>query len=226
MERIINGELLDIIPHASGFLFAEKSDSGEDARVGFFSYEQSKREAFPITAKTYLTYKFGERYKKIADTVGDFINCTAAPLGKGGTIVMFEGGEIYIFDPKGNKTWSGTVNYADKALQDFTVDGKDVWCTVPECNAIVCYAPIEGRVTMRIGGAGSSAFSQPFGISKSGDIIYVCNKGNNTVRTVNISNYAVKDHRTFKEEVQKYFSIGDEEYAVLRSGIYVMDEDD
>lgn len=226
MERIISSELLDIVPHASGFLFAEKSATGGEAKVGFFSYEQAKKEIFPITAKTYLTHKFGEKYRKIIDTIGDFISCSAAPLGKGGTIVMFEEGEIYIFDPKGNKSWNGTVSYMDKAVYDFAVDGKEVWCTVPECNAIVCYAPIEGRVTMRIGGVSTSAFANPKGISKNGDMIYVCNDETNSVRTVNISNYAVKDYRSFKEPIQKYFRIADMEYAVLDSGVYLMDEDD
>lgn len=226
MERIISSELLDIVPHASGFLFAEKSVTGGEAKVGFFSYEQAKKEIFPITAKTYLTHKFGEKYRKIIDVIGDFISCSAAPLGKGGTIVMFEEGEIYIFDPKGNKSWSGTISYMDKAVHDFAVDGKEVWCTVPECNAIVCYAPTEGRVTMRIGGVHTSAFSTPRGISKCADVIFVCNDETNSVRTVNISNYAVKDHRSFKESVKKYFKIADTEYAVLSSGVYIMDEDD
>lgn len=226
VQRIISSELLDIIPHASGFLFAEKSVSGGEAKVGFFSYEQAKREVFPITAKTYLTHKFGEKYRKIIDTVGDFINCSASPLGKGGTIVLFDEGEIYIFDPKGVKTWSGNITYADKPIYGFAVDGKEVWCTVPECNAIVCYSPTEGRVTMRIGGVNTAAFACPKGISKNGETIFVCNEETNTVRTVNISNYAVKDHRSFKESIKEYFKVADTEYVVLESGIYIMEEDD
>ena len=226
MERIISRELLDIIPHASGFLFAEKSEDSGEAKVGFFSYEQAKKEIFPVTAKTYLTHKFGEKYRKIVDTVGDFINCSASPLGKGGTIVLFGDGEIYIFDPKGNKTWSGNITYADKPISDFTVDGKEVWCTVPECNAIVCYSPTEGRVTMRIGGGNTSVFSNPCGISKNGDTIFVCNADTNTVRTVSNSTYLVNDYHSFKEPIEKYFKVADSEYAVLKSGIYLMEEDD
>ena len=139
---------------------------------------------------------------------------------------MFEGGEIYIFDPKGNKSWTGSISYADEPIYDFAVDGKEVWCTVPNCNAIVCYSPAESRVTMRIGGNNSAVFSDPKGISKTGDIIYVCNADTNTVRTVNVSDYSVKDYHTFKEPVKNYYKIADTEYAVLKSGVYIMDEDD
>ena len=223
MERIISNALLDILPHASGFLFAELSvDEKNREKVSFFSYEQDKAECFPITARTYLTHKFGEDYREIVDEIGDFVSCSAAPLGKNGIAVVYGTGQMYIFGAEGKPVWNGLVTYQNHPVRDLAVDGKDIWCAVPDCNAVICFAPAENRVTLRIGGASSPAFEEPVSVSESDGILYVCNRASKKVRTVRLSDYEVKDYKKFREPVHKFFKVDKAEYAVLDSGVYAL----
>lgn len=222
MERIIQSVVLDILPHATGFLFAEMSfDKKGRETVNFYSYEQEKRDCFPITARTYLTHKFGEDYRDVVDEIGgDFISCDAAPLGKNGTAVVFETGEMYIFGLDGQLVWRGSVVYRDCPVRDLAVDGKNIWCAVPDCNAVICYSPAESRVTMRIGGGESLAFDQPVGVTKHGDMLYVANRRGQKVRSIRLTDFEVQDLRKFREPVHKFFISGDCQYVVLDSGVY------
>jgi len=221
MDRIVSGEVLDVIPHAGGFIYAEKRvmDDGS-VRVAFFSYEQDKDETFPITTKTYLGHKFGTEFKVIAEHLGDFISCDAAIMANSGVIALYDTGEMHIFNSNGSPAWEGTLTYQDEPVRDLAVDGKNVWCAVPDRNAVICYSPSEGRVLLRIGGGTTSAFSFPVGITKYDDTLYVCNRNSYKVRTLTLENYSVKDYLVFKEPVHKYFRVHDHEYAELESGIY------
>ena len=223
LVRIISSVVLDILPHASGFLFAEMDfDERGEEKVSFFSYEQDKQDCFPITVKTYLTHKFGEGYRDVVDEIGDFLSCDAAPLGKNGTAVVFESGELFIFGAQGELVWKGIVTYQNKPIRDLAVDGKDIWCVVPERNAVICYSPAQNRVSLRIGGMDSGAFDEPVSISKSDELLYVSSRTAQKVRTVRLPDYEVADLRKFREPVHKYFKVGACEYAVLDSGIYEM----
>ena len=222
LERIIQSVVLDILPHATGFLFAEMSfDKKGRETVNFYSYEQEKRDCFPITARTYLTHKFGEDYRDVVDEIGgDFISCDAAPLGKNGTAVVFESGEMYIFGAGGKLVWHGSVVYRDCPVRDLAVDGKAIWCAVPDCNAVICYSPAESRVTLRIGGMDSAAFDQPVGVTIHDGMLYVANRHGKKVRTIRLSDLEVQDLRKFREPVHKFFISGQHQYAVLDSGVY------
>ena len=223
MVCIINSVVLDILPHASGFLFAEMSpDERGEEKVSFYSYEQDRRECFPITAKTYLTHKFGAYYRDVIDELGDFISCDAAPLSENGTVALYESGDMYIFGARGEPVWHGNVSYQHKPVRDLAVDGKNIWCVVPERNAVICYSPAEKRVTLRIGGKDSAAFEEPVSISKCGELLFVSSRKAKKVRTIRLPDYEVADLRKFREPVHKYFKIGACEYAVLDSGIYEM----
>lgn len=221
MERIIESVVLDILPHATGFLFAEMTlDPKGREKASFFSYEQEKKICFPITMRTYLTHKLGPDYREVVDEIGDFISCDAAPLGQNGTAVVYESGDMYIFGAGGKLVWQGSVQYHDCPVRDLAVDGKNIWCAVPDCNAVICYSPAEARVTLRIGGSGSAAFDQPVSVFKDGDMLYVANRRGRKVRTIRLSDLQVQDLRKFHEPVHKFFVSGGCSYVVLDSGIY------
>ena len=223
LKRIISGVLLDILPHASGFLYAEMSfDKTGNEKVSFFSYEQDRQDILPITTRVYLTHKFGDSYREIMDEVGDFLSCDAAPLGKNGTVVLFESGEMYIFASQGKLVWKGQVTYQEDPVRDLAVDGKDIWCAVPDGNAVICYSPAEKRVSLRIGGKESSAFEEPVSVSKFGDTLYVTSRRVQKVRSIHLPDYDVQDYRKFREPVHKFFRVEDREYVVLDSGVYVL----
>ena len=128
------------------------------------------------------------------------------------------------FDTDGTVAWSGELIYQDSPTKDIALDDTCFWSTVPEKNAIIRYSPVEKRVLLRIGGGSSTAFSEPVSITKIDNKLYICNKGNNKIRTIRLEDYAVKDYAVFNEPVYKFFKVGDKEYALLDSGIYCISD--
>lgn len=221
MTKILSAEILDIIPLEIGFIIATKESlpTGE-ATVATFVYDQEGARILPIKIGTYLEAKFGAEYKKIAMALGDYISCTSAILNSGGVITLYPTGEMTLFDVDGSVAWSGELNYQNSPARDISVDDTCIWSTVPEKNAIIRYSPVEKRVLLRIGGGASTAFDSPVSITQYENKLYICNEGNNKIRTIRLEDYAVKDYSTFNEPVFKYFRVGTKEYALLNSGIY------
>ncbi len=225
MTKILSAEILDIIPLEIGFIIATKETlpTGE-ATVAAFVYDQEGARILPIKIGTYLEAKFGAEYKKIASALGDYISCSAAILSSGGVTVLYSTGEMTLFDVDGSVAWSGTLDYQNSPARDISIDDACIWSTVPEKNAIIHYSPVEKRVLLRIGGGASTAFNIPVSITQYDDKLYICNQGNNKIRTIRLKDYAVKDYHTFDEPVFKYFRVGAKEYALLDSGIYWLND--
>ncbi len=223
MQRIINAQLLDVIPYQQGFLYSKKDymDSGS-IKVSFFFFNQVLNSSEPVVKKTYLQAKFGNAYQTIAEHLGDFINCDTSFFPNGAVAVLYKTGELYIFTATGNIAINCHLLYQDAAVQCPVVDDKCIWCVVPERNSIVNYSPNEQSVLLRIGGGKSNAFNCPVSVIKILDKLYICNKDSYKIRTIKLEDYSVKDYRTFNEPVYKYFQVYDKEYAVLDSGLYML----
>lgn len=221
MTKILSADILDILPLEIGFIIATREvlPTGE-VSVATFVYDQEGTRILPIKIGTYLQAKFGAEYKKIAAELGDYISCSSAVLKSGGVVSLYSTGELKLFDTDGTVAWSGELLYQNNPTRDIAVDGACFWSTVPDINAIIRYSPIEKRVLLRIGGGNSTAFSYPVSISKYDDKLYICNQGNNKIRTIRLEDYAVKDYAVFNEPVCRYFRVGSKEYALLSSGVY------
>ena len=225
MTKILSADILDIIPIEIGFIVATRDmlPTGEET-VATRVYDQEGDRILPIKIVTYLEAKFGAEYKSIATALGDYLTCSAAILKSGGVVSLYPTGELTLFDVDGSVAWSGQLLYQEKETRDIALDGTCFWSTVPDINAIIRYSPVEKRVLLRIGGGSSTAFNRPVAISKYDDKLYICNKGNNKIRTIRLEDYAVKDYAVFNEPVNKYFRVGSKEYVLLDSGIYRINE--
>lgn len=225
MTKILSADILDILPIELGFIIAtrETLPSGE-ATVASFVYDQEGARILPIKIGTYLECKFGPQYKTVASALGDYITCSAAVLKSGGVVALYPTGEMTFFDEKGSVVWSGELIYQNSPTKDIALDSSCFWSTVPDKNAIIRYSPVEKRVLLRIGGGSSTAFDMPVSITKIDDKLYICNQGNNKIRTIRLEDYAVKDYAVFNEPVYKYFKVGKYEYALLDSGIYCIND--
>lgn len=226
MTKILSADILDIIPLEIGFIVATRNPlpTGE-ASVATFVYDQEGARILPVKISTYLEAKFGSEYKTIATTLGDYISCSSAILKSGGVIALYASGENFLFDVDGSIAYAGDLIYQDNPARDIAVDGTCFWSTVPYRNAIIRYSPVEKRVLLRIGGGSSTAFNRPVSVAKYDDKLFICNEGNNKIRTIRLEDYAVKDYAVFNEPVCKYFRVGEKEYVLLSSGIYLMDKD-
>ena len=223
MDRIINCEMLDIIPHDEGFLFIEKETLADgNVRAKFVKYNQDRNELLPIPSRVYLEHKFGSSYREIVKSVGDFISCDCAQISNNGAVTLFENGDMTIFNADGSAAWSGMVTYQDEPVRSLAVEGKSIWCTVPNRNSIILYSPLDGRVLLRIGGGKSVAFANPVSVKKYDDKLYISNKDSCKIRTIRLDDYSVKDYLKFKEPVFDYFRTNGSEYVVLESGVYIV----
>ncbi len=226
MIKILSADILDIIPLEIGFIIAarETAPTGE-ATVATSVYDQEGDRILPIKIGTYLEAKYGAEYRTIASTLGDYLTCSAAILKSGGVVTLYPTGELSLFDVDGSVAWENKLLYQEKTTRDIALDGSCFWSAVPGINAIIRYSPVEKRVLLRIGGGSSTAFNRPVAISKYDDKLYICNEGNNKIRTIRLEDYAVKDYAVFNEPVYKYFRVGAKEYVLLGSGIYRINDD-
>ena len=221
MVKILSADILDILPIEIGFIILTKEISPQgDAVAAAFAYDQEGNQIHPIPISTYRECKFGPEYKVIASYLGDYISCSAIKLKSGGVTVLYPTGETAYFNDDGSLSSAGNLIYQGCPTRDITLDGECFWSTVPDKNAIIRYSPVENRVLLRIGGEQSSAFKCPTAILKIEDKLYICNEGNNKIRTIRLEDYAVKDYAVFNEPVHKFFRVGAKDYALLDSGIY------
>lgn len=221
MQLVLNTQPLDIFPFEQGFIYSKKDtlDNG-NIKVSFFYYDRELQSTTPVAKRDYLALKFGDSYREIVETVGDFITCSVSFFQNGALTVAYDTGDTYIFNQNGEMVLNCTVRYQDASAQSPAVDEKHIWFVVPERNAVVSYSPSEQRVLLRVGGGRSKAFNNPVSITKILDSLYICNADSCNIRVMKLQDYSVKDYKTFQEPVYKYFRVYDGEYALLESGLY------
>lgn len=225
--RIVKAQLLDVVPLEIGFIYAERAKlpNGQET-VAFYVYDQDGDRTLPVKIKMYLEAKFGLQYREIAKKLGNYIACDSVILKSNGVATLFDDGNMNIFDSDGSIAMQEKLVYQCCPIRSLALDGNCFWCVVPDRNSIVKFSPIEKRVLLRIGGGASVAFRRPISISKGDDSLFVCNEYNDTIRTINLNDYSVKDYMSFDEPLKKYFKVGFFEYVMLESGIYCIEEKD
>lgn len=223
MKKIADFQIVDMIPFSSGVIFSKKEPVGDDkCRISFLGLDIKKFRNAPVTRSVYLLNKFGNGYKRIVEEIGDYLNCDADAYNGNATVLVYPTGETGIFDFDGKTVWTGDLLYHGHPVQDVVSDGNQIWCTVPEQNAIISYSVAHKKFNMRIGGENSTAFSLPTAITKYGDELFVCNAGSYKIRTVNLQDFSVHDFRTFDEPVRRYLRSCGKEIVQLDSGIYML----
>lgn len=226
MKKILDFEkieIIDIIPFSCGILFPRKEILPDDkCKVTFYGFDMEKMRNAPVTRSVYMLNKFGSGYQRIVDEVGDYLNCDADSFSGNGTVIVYPTGETGVFDYGGKPIWAGDLLYHDCPVQDVASDGNQIWCTVPDQNAIISYSVAHKKFYMRIGGENSAAFSRPVSLSKYGNELFICNAGSYKIRTVNLKDYSVRDFRTFDEPVRRYVRTCGKEIVQLDSGVYIL----
>ncbi len=223
MKKIVDCDIIDIIPFSCGIIFSKMDMLGEGkCKVSFYGFDIKKMRNAPVTRSVYMLNKFGNGYKRIVDAVGDYLNCDADTFMGNGTVLVYPTGETGVFDYEGKNTWVGDLLYHDCPVQDVAADGNQIWCTIPDQNAIISYSIAHKKFYMRIGGENSTAFSIPTSIIKYCDELFVCNAGSYKIRTVNLKDYSVRDFRTFDEPVRRYLRSCGKEIVQLDSGVYIL----
>ena len=77
------------------------------------------------------------------------------------------------------------------------------------------------REELRIGG-NKSPFSRPEGLFVEGDGVMVSNAGSSKLIEVDLNSYSVFEYEEFEEPVHQYVKVGENRFAVLDSGLYLI----
>lgn len=225
MKQIADSMPLDIIPHPHGFItvVADGKDERGKLKIAFKFYDFHVGKITKATRNFYAEYKFGSAYKEIASQIKDYITCTVCQDQRDFINVVFPTGEIGIFDYMGTLIWTGDLSYHDSPVRGCAPDGNNLWCAVPDQNAIVRYSKKLQRVDFRIGGAQTTAIGRPMAISRYDDDLYVCCKLSTNIKKISLKDYVAEDYKKFEEPVLRYMRTYGHEVVVLSSGIYVLD---
>jgi hypothetical protein len=126
------------------------------------------------------------------------------------------------FNGSGILIWTGDLLYRGSPVRSTAVDGKFIWCAVPNHNSIIRYSPSLRKVDFRIGGTDSNTFSKPMAVFNYDNTLYISNKNSCSVNCVDLSTYVVSDYKHFEEPVLRFFKVDDSQVAVLSSGVYIL----
>lgn len=223
MIKIVSLDILDLIGFPSGILFVLKeSQNKASVKISFYSYDIASGSIATVTKNAYLLTKFGPAYAPIARQLGDYVSCDAVRLWNGNIFIIYSSGEIGIFDERGSLLKTGDLKYQGSPARDAANDNNHIWSVVPEKNLIVKYSLLQNRIVMRIGGNASATFSNPVSAAEYGGCLYICNSGICKIKRMKLSNFSVEDYKEFDEPVYKYIRIGEKEFVVLDSGVYLI----
>ncbi len=222
MRKLFEADILDIFPTDNGFFYLSKEimSGGREAGV-FHKYNQTEERISQSTASEYLEAKFGENSAEAAALLGDFITCKTAVMFDGALLVSYPDGTYKIIR-NGKMTDMDELTYLSSPACSPAINGRDVWFAVPDVNAVIHYSIEHGRVELRIGGPTTKAFCHPVDLKVYNNKLFICNEYSYKIRCIRLDNYTVSDYRTFSEEIRNYFRSGDSEYAVLKSGVYLI----
>lgn len=223
MLKIVSLEIIDLIAYSRGiqFVLKEPLEDGK-TKISFYSFDTDTKDIAKVTKNAYLMTKFGTAYSAVCDKLGDYIACDSVRLRDGKTFVIYASGEIGVFAEDGSLLYTGDLLYKDSPARDAAADGVYIWSVVPSDDLIVRYSVAQNRVVMRIGGDRSDTFARPVAIEEYDGKLYICNQKSCTVKTVDLSDYTVSEYKIFDEPVHKYLRVGENEFVILDSGVYML----
>lgn len=222
MRKLIEADLIDIFPTECGFIYLarETLSNGEPTGV-FHIYNQDEEKFYQTDVFEYIDEKFGPDGKNIASQLGDYATCKVTTLFDGSLFAVYPDGSFKIVRD-GRLTDVDELIYLGAPACCPVANGRDVWLAVPDVNAVINYSVEHSRVELRIGGPNTKAFTHPVDLKIYNNKLYICNEYSYKIRSISLGTYNVEDYRIFNEEIKSYFRSGEKEYAVLKSGIYLL----
>lgn len=223
MKKIVDSSVLDVVAFPSGFVFAKREESPEGTRAAFYCYNVVTRKMEAVRRSAYLQCKFGENFEKTVKLVGNFIFCDCVRMpNTGEVVVLTPDSKMFYISKDGELIWNEELCYRDAPVRGLAADDNCVWCAVPDKASVVRFSPSVKKVYIRVGGTETSTFSEPVGVIKYANGLYVSCGGMNKIRRIDFQTYSVRDYKVFDEPVYEFYKIHDKEFARLESGLYML----
>ncbi len=225
MKKLFSEKIYDILETEEGFIFVYRRPEIEDQVV--VSYKSVSLADGVVTNRTKADYefvKYGENYHRVKFQSGNFISNSCVKLENDRLFIVSDSGDAKIVQSDGAVEWQGTIKYKDCGPSAIANEGHTLWASFAEKNALIRFNLRTMREELRIGGSNDSSFASPTGmwIDESSGKLLVCNRDGKNILEVNTKTYTVTERAVFDEPVLRYLKIGNREFAVLDSGLYLL----
>jgi hypothetical protein len=224
MVKVSNREVIDVVRYADdkAIIVEKKPMVGElgKYKVSYFvlNFDSGNKEV--ITKNAYLLKKFGPNFQKIIDKIGNFVQCETQILPNRNVLVVFENGQVGLFDDNAELVRDGLLSYNDKPVCGIADGGETFWSCCREENCVIRYFSETVKVDIRIGSKDAETFANPHCVSSDNDFVYVC-CDNSRVRKIDKSNFTVTDVNKTYSDLQKYYKFGDFSIICTSDSAYI-----
>ena len=223
MQKLFNADILDIFFTDDGLVYASKEilENGKEA-ISFIAYDFEIDRFRKIPVSEYIDFKFSGYDYNISKNLIDFVTCKIRRLSPTENIAIYGDGKLKFFDNDGNITKTSVIEYNGNEAGYSEITENEIWAPIPNGNTVVNYSLIHNRIEMRIGSKNEKAFSKPTDVSIYDGCLYVCNAASFKINTVGLNSYSVNEYAIFNEPVYRYFRNGQDEFVLLKSGLFVL----
>ncbi len=222
MKEVFSGEVFEVMPLQNGIIFSYLKDFVNDDIVVAYKMLSFDTGRFTDVAKNmYLITKFGNNYKAALEFCDNYITVKSILLQGGKVFLLAPNGEAQLVDTDGMPIWTGNLCYRSSAPNDIILHNNALWVCYSEKNALLRFNLATMREELRIGG-NKSPFDKPRDLFLEGDTVMVSNQGSMKLTQINLNTYNVFDYETFEEPVYQYVKVGDNRFALLKSGLYLI----
>lgn len=222
MKKVFSGEVYEVLPISNGVIFSYCKDVIEENTVVAYKMITFDNGRFTDIAKNiYLLTKFGNNYKAVAAICDNYITAKSIVLPNSKVFLLSADGEARLLGADALPVWTGELKYRGCNATDIALYKNALWASFADCNVLLRYNLTAMREELRIGG-NKSPFDKPSGLFVDGDTVMVSNVGSSKLIEVNLNTYSVFDYEEFSEPVRQYAKVGENRFAVLDSGLYLL----
>lgn len=222
MKKVFSGEVYEVLPISNGIIFSYCKDVVDQSTVVAYKMITFDNGRFTDIAKNiYLLTKFGNNYKAVAAICDNYITAKSIVLPNSKVFLLSADGEARLLGADALPVWTGELKYRGCNATDIALYKNALWASFADCNVLLRYNLTAMREELRIGG-NKSPFDKPSGLFVDGDTVMVSNVGSSKLIEVNLNTYSVFDYEEFSEPVRQYVKVGENRFAVLDSGLYLV----
>ncbi len=223
MKKLHNSSALKCFKCENGIIIAytQATEQGRTA-VKYKKISFVDGRASFLSKNDFLYYRFGSNFTSFDMQLPNHLSWKTVLLPDSNIMAVGPGGEAKILDYDATTVWQGNMAYKGDGPSDISLHKNTLWASFRNGNALIRYNLTSKREELRIGGGPNSAFHNPTGIYVSENTMMVCNTGKNELLKVNLETYEVFKYAEFQEPVYQYLTVGQAEFVLLESGLYVL----
>lgn len=222
MKQVFAGKVFEVMPTPSGIIFSYLKDTVDDNVIVAYKMITFDNGRFTDAAKNiYLLTKFGNNYKSVSMLCNNYIAVKSIVLPNSKVFLLHGNGTARLLDTDASLLWTGELKYRGCNAADIALYKNTLWACFADCNVLLRYNLATMREELRIGG-NKSPFNKPVSLFIEGDSVMISNKGSKKLISVDLNSYSVFEYEQFEEPVHQYVKAGDNRFAVLDSGLYLI----